>query len=246
MALTVFVAGATGVIGRSLLRLLRDAGHTVVGMTRTPERAAELEALGASAAIADAFDEVALEKAVAAAAPDVLVHQLTDLSTGAGAGVREEGVRRNARIRREGTANLVRAARISGVRRFVAQSIGWAYAPQTPPFLETDPLDVAATGTRAISVTGGVIPLESAVLDQDAFEGLVLRYGQLYGPGTWSAEPSGTAPLHVEAAAYAAFLAVDRGRSGVYNIAEPGGALVIDKALGELGWNPDFRLAGQT
>jgi len=85
-------------------------------------------------------------------------------------------------------------------------------------------------------------PLERVFLDQSAFVGIVPRYGQLYGPGTWSAEPTGSAPLHVEVAACAAFLAIDHGGSGAYNIAQPGGAIVIEKAVAELGWHHDFRL----
>ena len=245
MAIRVFLAGATGVIGRSLVPLLQDAGHTVSGTSRTSEGKAKLEAMGISAAVVDVFDADALKEAVWTASPDVLIHQLTDLSGGVDPASPEEGLRRNARLRREGTANLVRAATATGVKRIIAQSIGWAYAPKAPPFVETDPLDVQATGQRAITVSQGVAPLESAVLDQSAFEGIILRYGQLYGPGTRSAEPTGAAPLHVEAAAYAAFLAVDHGRPGAYNIADPGGALAIDKALSELGYRPDFRLGGQ-
>ena len=83
------------------------------------------------------------------------------------------------------------------------------------------------------------MPLESGVLNQGDFEGIILRYGQFYGPGIWTDEPSGTTPVHVEVAA---FLAVDHGGPGVYNIAEPGGAVTADKALHELGWRPDFRI----
>jgi len=234
----IFLAGATGVVGRTLIPLLRNAGHAVTGMTRTTEGKAVLDAMGVTPVLADVYDADAVGKAVAAAAPDILIHQLTDLS----GGVDAEGARRNARLRREGTANLVRAARAAGVRRVIAQSIAWAYAPKAPPFSESDPLDIEATGQRAVTVLEGVAPLESAVLDQGDFEGIVLRYGQFYGPGTWSAEPSGTAPVHVEAAAFAAFLAVDHGGPGVYNIAEPGGAVTTDNALYELGWRPDFRI----
>ncbi len=237
----VFLAGATGIIGKSLVPVLRDAGHLVIGTTRTTEGKARLEAMGIQAAIINVFDAQALEKAVTTAAPDVLIHQLTDLSAGIDPAAPEEATRRNAHLRRQGTANLVRAARAAGVKRVIAQSIAWAYAPKPLPFTEDDPLDMNATGVRAISILEGVVPLESAVLDQADFEGVVLRYGQLYGPGTWSAEPDGTAPVHVEAAAYAAYLAVDHGRPGAYNIADRGGAVAIDKALRELGWRPDFR-----
>lgn len=242
----LFLAGASGVIGRSLIPLLRDAGHSVTGMTRTAEGRTRLEALGARAEIVDVFDAGALEGAVRRASPDVVIHQLTDLSDLSASldPAAQDAVRkRNARLRREGTANLAQAARLAGARRLVAQSIAWAYAPKDTPHREDDPLDLTATGARAISIGEGIVPLEDMVLQDSAFEGIVLRYGELYGPGTWSTEPNGTAPVHVEAAAYAAFLAADRGRPGAYNIAEPGGAVSSDKAITELGWRPDFRLS---
>ena len=241
MTLKIFLAGATGVIGRSLIPLLLEGGYAVTGTTRTTDGKAELKALGIASAVVDVFDASALEDAVAAASPDIVIHQLTDLSGGIDPASPEEAMRRNARLRREGTANLVKAARASGAKRVIAQSIAWAYAPKELPFVETDPLDLDATGVRRISVLEGVVPLESAILHQHDFDGIVLRYGQLYGPGTWTAEPDGSAPVHVEAAAYAAFLAVDHGSSGAYNIADPGGAVAIGKALHELGWRSDFR-----
>ena len=244
MTTKVFLAGATGVVGRCLVPLLRDAGHIVIGTSRTAEGKAKLEALGIGAVVIDVFDADAFNEAVWTASPDVLIHQLTDLSEENHSEPPEEKSRRNARIRQTGTANLVAAATAAGVRRIIAQSIGWAYAPKSLPLTETDPLDLEATGPRAITLSG-IVALEDAILNQTAFEGLILRYGQLYGPGTGSTAPTGTAPLHVEAAACAAFLAVDHGRPGAYNIADPGGALVIDKALSELGWQPEFRLGRQ-
>ncbi|MDQ8730643.1 NAD-dependent epimerase/dehydratase family protein [Bradyrhizobium sp. LHD-71] len=242
MTTRVFVAGATGVIGRSLIPLLRAAGHSITGATRTTEGESKLEAQGVNPVVLDVFDCDALERAVVAAAPDVVIHQLTDLAAGIDSQSPEQGLKRNARLRREGTANLANAARAAGAKRLIAQSIAWAYAPKDAPFLETDPLDIHARGARAISVCEGVVPLESAVLDQSEFVGIVLRYGQLYGPRTWSAEPTGSAPVHVEAAAYAAFLAIDHGGSGAYNIADPGGAVAIEKAVADLGWRHDFRI----
>lgn len=242
MGLAIFLAGASGVIGRSLIPLLRDAGHHVTGSTRAPDNQAKLRALGIEAVIVDVFDGEALGRAVSAAAPDVVIHQLTDLSAGLDPSSRTEVLMRNARLRRDGTANLVNAARAAGARRLIAQSIAWAYAPKDPPYVESDPLDVGASGLRGVSVGNGVVPLETAVLGHSDFEGIVLRYGELYGPGTWSAEPNGASPVHVEAAAYAAFLAIDHGSPGAYNIAELGGAVAIDKAVAELGWRSDFRL----
>jgi nucleoside-diphosphate-sugar epimerase len=242
MGLKILLAGATGVIGRSLIPLLLRAGHAITGTTRTADGKNRLEALGIEASLVDVFDRDALARIVRSAAPEVVIHQLTDLSAGLDPQTRKETLARNARLRREGTANLVRAARAAGARRVIAQSIAWAYAPKALPYREEDPLDIGATGDRALSVRDGVVPLEDAVLEQREFEGLVLRYGQLYGPGTWSAEPNGAVSVHVDAAAYAAFLAIDRGRPTAYNIADPGGAVAIDRAVTELCWRPEYRL----
>jgi nucleoside-diphosphate-sugar epimerase len=169
------------------------------------------------------------------------MHQLTDLSGGFDADKVEETLARNARIRREGTDHLVRAALVAGARRMVAQSIAWMYRPGTPPYRETDPLDLAATGARAGSLAG-VISLETQVLHTPALDGIVLRYGHLYGPGTGNEKPTRPGSVHVDTAAYAALLAADRGKPGIYNITEPGGETDSAKAIAELGWSPDFRL----
>jgi nucleoside-diphosphate-sugar epimerase len=154
----------------------------------------------------------------------------------------DEAAQRNARIRREGTRNLVDAAVAAGARRFIAQSIAWAYAPGAEPYDEDAPLDLAAEGRRAVSV-GGVVALEQAVVGAP-LEGIVLRYGQLYGPGTGADVRDGASPVHVDDAARAAVLALDRGRPGVYNIAERGGAVDVGKADRELGWRAEPRDAG--
>jgi nucleoside-diphosphate-sugar epimerase len=242
MGMNIFLAGASGVIGRSLVPLLRDAGHSVTGTSRNAEGKAALDEMGIRGVIADLFDAEGLMNAVVQAAPDIVLHQVTDLAAGINQGNPEEMTRRNARVRREGTANLVAAARAAKAKRLVAQSIGWAYKPKEVPLQEDDALDINAPAPRSITVNEGIVPLETAVLGQPDLEGVVLRFGQLYGKGTWSAEPNGTAPVHVDAAAYAAFLAIDHGRPGVFNIAEPGNALDIEKALTELNWRPDFRL----
>ena len=238
----IFLAGASGAIGRPLVRLLRDGGHEVTGTARTAEGQAELRRLGCGAVEVDVFDAANLVRAVADAAPDVVIHQLTALPRDPRELRQPAVAERNARIRREGTPNLVRAAERAGARRLIAQSIAWAYAPKTPPYRETDALDVDATGQRAASVAGGVVPLEDAVLNSARLEGVVLRYGQFYGPGTWTQTPAGASPLHVDAAAYAALLATDRGPPGIYNIAEPQGEAGSEKAVRLLGWRHDFRL----
>jgi nucleoside-diphosphate-sugar epimerase len=236
----IFLAGAAGVIGRRLVPLLVDAGYTVFGMTRSPDKMALLRDLAATPVLVDAFDAAALAERLREIGPGIVIHQLTDLPPGLDPAKMAAATTRNARIRREGTRNLVAAARNAGVKRMIAQSIAWAYAPGPEPHAEADPLDTGADGARGISV-GGVAALEEAVLQSPPLEGIVLRYGQLYGPGTGSDTAKGSAPLHVDAAASAALLALERGTTGAFNIAEPGGSVAIDKARRELGWDPDFR-----
>jgi nucleoside-diphosphate-sugar epimerase len=214
-----------------------------MGTTRSARKAEGLLALGALPVVVDVFDAPALTRAVASARPDVVIHQLTDLPKDLDPRLMREAVVRNARVREEGTRNLVAAAIAAGAQRLVAQSIAWAYAPGTEPHSEADPLDAAAQGDRAISVRG-VIALEALTLRSPPLEGIVLRYGRLYGPGTHSDVPSASAPVHVDAAAYAALLAIDRGAPGIFNIAQPNAHVMTGKAVEELGWSANFRAAG--
>ena len=236
----IFLAGAGGAIGRRLTPLLRAAGHEVVGTTRSHDKAAALQALGAEPVVVDVFDAVALTRAVAVAAPHVVMHQLTDLAFAPGTPQYDEALDRNARLRIEGTRNLAAAAQAAGVKRLIAQSIAFVYASGEGPRAESDPLDFAAAGVRKRTVDG-VVALEQASLELP--EGSVLRYGYLYGPGTWFESGQRAKPaLHVDAAAQAALLAVTRGARGIYNIAEDDGAVLIDKARRDLGFDPEFRI----
>jgi nucleoside-diphosphate-sugar epimerase len=237
----IFVAGAAGAVGMRLTPLLRLAGHQVFGTTRSPDKAALLRAFGAQALLVDVFDAAALQRAVTQAEPDVVIHQLTDLPKNLDPAKMADAIMRNARMRELGTRNLVAAALAARARRLVAQSIAWAYAAGPEPHAESDPLDSKAQGDRGITVRG-VVALETAVLKSPPLEGVVLRYGQLYGAGTHSEHPSDHAPVHVDAAAYAALLAVERGAPGVYNIAQRNGHIATDKARVELGWSDDFRI----
>jgi nucleoside-diphosphate-sugar epimerase len=237
----IFLAGAAGAIGKRLTPLLRSAGHSVVGTTRSAAKTEELRSLGADPVVVDVFDAAALTESVKAARPDIVIHQLTDLPRILDPAVMGEARVRNARLRREGTRNLVTAAVAAGARRFIAQSIAWAYAPGAKPHSESDPLDTAAQGDQAISV-GGVLALESVVSGSAALEGIILRYGQLYGPGTSYDKPTGPVPVHVDAAAYAALLALDRGKPGAFNIAEPNPYAMTARAIEELGWRASLRL----
>lgn len=197
--------------------------------------------MGADFVAVDVFDADALCKAMVSARPEIVIHQLTDLPNALDPASMNEAIIRNARIRDEGTRNLVAGSIAAGARRIIAQSIAWAYAPGTPPYEENAPLDIDAQGNRATTLRG-IARLEDQVLNTPPLQGVVLRYGQLYGPNTGRDRPAGPSPLHVDAAAYAAICALEREASGIFNIAEPGGEVVISKAIDELGWRADFRL----
>jgi nucleoside-diphosphate-sugar epimerase len=241
MSYRVFVAGATGAIGRRIVPLLRQSGHIVTGMTRSREKAEMLRSIGVQPVLVDVFDADLVFSAVKDARPEIVIHQLTDLPKGLEPSLMDHAVLRNARIRSEGTRNLVRAAQAAGARRLIAQSIGWAYAPGNEPHEESDPLDIDDSGDRGITVRG-VIALEDWTLRSSPLQGVVLRYGQLHGPGTHADKQSVSAPVHVDAAASAAVLAIEHGAPGVHNIAQPNAYMNIEKARTQLGWDPDFRL----
>ena len=236
----IFLAGATGAIGSVLAPLLVDAGYTVYGSTRRPKRTQALEAQAVTPVVVDVFDQVALTSALKRIAPGIVIHQLTDLPRDLDPARMAEAVVRNARVRSEGTRNLVAAALAAGCGRMIAQSIAWAYAPGSRPWREKQPLDLTAADPRGITVRG-VAALEEVVLGTRGIAGTVLRYGQIYGPGTSTPVPRGATPVHVEAAAWAALLAVQRDARGIYNIAEDGPEVSSDKAQRELGWHAALR-----
>ncbi|HDR7517683.1 NAD(P)-dependent oxidoreductase [Bacillus mobilis] len=209
----IFVAGATGVIGRSLLPMLIEEGHTVFAMIRNESQVEEMKKVGAIPVIADIFNRHAVFSVLNETTPDVVIHQLTSLSTW--------NVEDNAKIRIEGTRNLVDAAKNVEVRRMIAQSISWAYEPGDSFATEKDSLDIAASMPRQLTING-ILKLEEAVSELP--EAVILRYGTLYGPGTWYAENGLIANqvrnneiiasdgissfIHVEDAARAAMLAL--------------------------------------
>jgi len=234
----IFLAGAGGAIGRRLTPLLKAAGHSVVGTTRSAAKADALRALGAKPVVVDVFDAAALAAAVRAAAPQAIVHQLTDLAFAPGTPQYEEGLARNARLRVEGTRNLVAAARGANVNCMVAQSIAfYIYAQGEGARVETDPISTDAAFAGTIE---GVMSLEKAVLSLP--EGIVLRYGFFYGPGTWSPETPRRPALHIDAAAEACLLALSKAKHGIYNIAEDDPSLSSAKAKRELGFDAGFRI----
>ena len=239
MRRTIFVAGASGAIGRRLCRLLVDDGWSVVGTTRSKEKLNLLTQLGAEPILVDVFDADRLKEVVCDAQPEIVMHQLTDLPPALDPAKMADALIRNARLRQIGTANLVAAAVAAGAKRMVAQSLSFVYASGPMPYREDAPLmlDDPAFG----ETTRAVASLEQQVL-AGPFAGIILRYGKLYGPGTgFDAPPSG-GPLHVDDAADAARRACLVGEAGIYNIAEDDGTVSIQKATEVLGWKPGFRL----
>jgi len=190
----VFLAGATGVIGIRLLSLLVRAGHVVAGMTRSPQRATGIAALGGEPIVCDVFDAELLTEAVVGFAPEAVVHQLTDLPDTLAE--LPEHTAANDRMRTEGTRNLVAAAQAAGAGRFVAQSIAWR---------------PAGCG-RAVEVH------ERQVL---AVGGVVVRYGRLYGPGTFYESELPPPPrVQVDEAARATLPLLET-RSGIVTVVDP-------------------------
>jgi nucleoside-diphosphate-sugar epimerase len=239
MADCLFLAGASGAIGRRVAPLFVAAGWRVVGTTRSAEKARLLRELGVEPVVVDVFDAAALRDAVVAARPTWVIHQLTDLPPALDPARMAEAAQRNARIRDEGTRNLVAAAVAAGARHMLVQSIGWAYAEGPKPYAEDAPLDTDFDGPRGVTLRG-VASLERQVLEAP-LQSMVLRYGRLYGPGTGFDTPTGAAPIHVNAAAYATVLAVMRGTPGIYNVAEEDGTLDCGKARRVLGWSAGWR-----
>jgi nucleoside-diphosphate-sugar epimerase len=244
----VFVAGATGVIGRELVPQLVARGHEVVGMTRTAAKQDGLRTLGARPVVADAFDPDAVAQAVASAEPEVIVHQLTALS--GPMSVREArrpdrsfAATMTNRLRTEATDHLLAAGRAVGARRFVAQSFGaFRFARKGGPVLtEADPFDPNDPPAALRTVQTAYLYLEQAVTTIEWGEGLALRYGGFYGPGTSVSLASDAVmaalirkrrfPLvgngggfmswiHVDDAAAATAVAVERGEPGIYYVVD--------------------------
>jgi nucleoside-diphosphate-sugar epimerase len=237
----VLVAGATGAIGKQLVPKLVANGHEVVGMTRSEAKAEEVRALGAKPAIADALDPEGVAAAVAASEPEAIVHELTGLAGSLG-NLRnlDRAFAATNRLRTEGTDHLLSAARAAGVRRFLAQSYaGWPYARSGGPVKDEEaPLDDDPPASAQQTIAA-IRYVERAVTEADWTEGVVLRYGGFYGPGT-SIAPGGeqleairkrrfpvvgggagiTSFLHIEDAAEATVAALERARPGIYNIVD--------------------------
>lgn len=220
----IFVAGASGAIGRLLVPMLVAAGHDVTGTARTPAGVAEISRHGATGVTVDALDAEALTEVVAAARPDVVMHQLTAL--------KDVNFADNSTLRRIGGRNVVAAAKAAGASRVIVQSISWACEPGEDPAGEASPLDTTAPEPRARLVSA-VRALESAAAEMDDY--VILRYGLFYGPGTWYwpggrvdqqlrvgelvADDGVSSFVHVRDAALAAALALDW-PAGIVNVVD--------------------------
>jgi 2-alkyl-3-oxoalkanoate reductase len=246
----VFVAGATGALGKQLVPRLVGAGHRVVGMTRSADKVDAVRALGAQPAVADALDPDAVATVVAEAEPEVIVHQLTALGGAIDMRHIDRWFAQTNRLRTEGTDHLVAAGRAAGARRFVAQSYaGWPFARTGGPVKgESDPLDPDPP-ERLRETLAAIRYLEDAVTGIEWGVGIVLRYGAFYGPGTSaSADPEAemTKPIrrrqfpvigdgggvwsftHIADAAAATVRAVEHGQAGIYNVVDDEPAPVRD------------------
>jgi nucleoside-diphosphate-sugar epimerase len=246
----VLVAGATGALGQPLVRQLVAAGHDVVGMTRTPGKQGLVRSLGAKPAVADALDPDAVARVVAGAEPEVIVHQLTAIPDSLDFRHFDREFALTNRLRTEGTDHLLAAGRAVGVRRFVAQSFEPLIYERTGGKVksESDPIDpsppeVVRTTLEALRY------LEDAVMAADWTEGIVLRYGGFYGPGTGlSLKPKGEmlemirkrkfpivgdgagvwSFIHIADAAAATVAAVEHGPRGIYNVVDDDPAPVAE------------------
>jgi nucleoside-diphosphate-sugar epimerase len=238
----VFVAGATGALGLQLVPRLVAAGHDVTGMTRSVSKEDLVRSLGARPALADGLDPDEVARAVAEVEPEVIIHQLTAISADINPRHIDRGFGQTNRLRTEGTDHLLAAARAVEARRFIAQSFaGWPFARTGGPVkTEEDPLDESPP-KQVRETLAAIRYLEGEVTGADWLEGIVLRYGGFYGPGTSiSREPGaeqaemvrkrrfpivggGTGVLsfiQIEDAAGATAAAVDRGEPGIYNVTD--------------------------
>jgi nucleoside-diphosphate-sugar epimerase len=260
----VFVAGATGAIGKPLVPMLVASGHEVVAMTRSAEKSDRLRAIGATPVVADGLDRRAVVDAVVEAKPDVVIHQLTALARFRSMKHWDREWEQTDRLRTQGTDHLIEGAQAAGARRLIAQSYaGWPYTREGGPVkTEQDPLDPSPPSGMGRTLDA-IRYLEERVLGAD-LEGIALRYGNLYGPGTSIATGGDIVEMvrgrrlpivaggagiwsfiHVEDAASATLAAVERGSAGVYNVVDDDPARVsvwLPELARAVGAKPPLRI----
>jgi 2-alkyl-3-oxoalkanoate reductase len=261
----VFLAGGSGAVGKRLVPLLVAGGHHVVATTRSAEKKNEIRTVGGEPVVLDALDRVAVMKAVASARPDVVVHQMTAISKIRSFRRFDEEFALTNRLRTEGTEYLLDAARAAGVRRFVSQS--YTGLPNIreggPVKTEEDPLDPDPPQSMRRTFDA-IRQLETSVMSARSLEGIVLRYGSFYGPGT-SISPGGDfmelvrqrkfpifgngggvwSFVHIDDVAHATRCAIEGGRAGIYNIVDDEPAAVsvwLPELARAIGARPPYRL----
>lgn len=256
MNMKVFVAGGSGAVGERLLPVLIAAGYEVVAMTRSPSKQERLRALGATPAVADGLDRAAVIEAVTASAPEVVIHQMTGLAGAKSFRKFDDEFALTNRLRTEGTDHLIEAARATGARRFIAQSYGnWNYERSgEEPKRESDCFDPEPPRNQRRSLEA-IRQLEQKVTRAEGLEGVVLRYGNFYGPGSSIARDGEIAELvrkrrlpiigdgggvwsftHLDDAATATTAALERGEPGIYNV-------VDDEPIAAGEWIPELAQA---
>lgn len=265
--MNVFVAGATGALGSHLVPMLIADGHEVTGMTRTAAKQDRIRRMGARPVVADALDPEAVAQAVAEAEPEVVIHELTAIDAGSVGRSIDKAFAQTNRLRTEGTDHLLAAARAVGARRFIAQSFaGWPYERTGGPVkAEEDPLQTSPP-KGVVETLGAIRYLERTVTGADGIEGVALRYGGFYGPGTsLGLDPVGEqiemvrkrrlpmvgdgagvwSLVHIRDAAAATAIAVERGEPGIYNVVDDDPAPVsvfIPELAKAIGAKPPRRL----
>ena len=261
----IFVAGATGAVGRVLVPALVAAGHTVTGMTRSPEKAGAIRRAGAEPVVADGLNGRAVRAAVISARPDVIIDQMTDLATVTDLRHFDRAFANTNRLRTEGTDNLLAAAHEAEVKRFIAQSFcGWTFGREGDAVkTEADALDPEPPRELARTLDA-LRYLEQIVTKSIHLDGIVLRYGSFYGPDTGMFSRAmidevrhrrvpliGNAAgwwsfVHVDDAASAAIAAIEHGKPGqIYNIVDDEPAQVsewLPALAGVLGARPPFHI----
>ena len=263
----VFVAGATGALGRQLLPGLVADGHEVVGMTRSTEKRDLIRQLGARPVVADALDPEAVAQAVANTEPEAVIHQLTAIDAGSFSRSLDRSFAQTNRLRTEGTDHLLAAARAVGAKRFIAQSFaGWPFE-RTGEWIKTEEEPLQERPPKTVSHTLAAIRhVEQTVTRAEGIEGLALRYGGFYGPGTSiSVDPDGEqvtmirkrrlpivgngagmwSLVHIEDAAAATVAAVSRGEPGLYNVVDDEPApvsAVVPELAAAIGAKPPWHI----
>jgi len=235
----IFLAGASGVVGRRLVPRLTQQGHEVSAITRRADRVEALRAMGADPVVCDVFDASRLRDVVVAARPDVVIQHLTDLPADLNPKNMRQAYADNDRVRGQGSANLVAAAEAAGAWRYVAQNVCFLYAPQGPPVMDED----APLATGAPEPFGRTVrvhmEMERRIVENPNLTGLVLRFGLWYGPGTTFARDGYTAAqvrrrrypvvgngagmfsfVHIDDVVAATIASLDRGAAGAYNVCD--------------------------